>query len=100
MHILKLSLFWLSAVFTSGTCEFDTVLIRNDTVLILCIAHGHAKTGILEITLRPPDRVVALYHISGEEPELTGAMALACDFIRADVDRIEEQGQPAQQPRK
>ena len=36
-------------------------------------------------------RAVALYHMSGEEPELDGAAALACDFIRADVDRIEEQ---------
>lgn len=36
-------------------------------------------------------RAVALYHMSGEEPELDGAVALACDFIRADVDRIEEQ---------
>ena len=36
-------------------------------------------------------RAVAAYHLSGEEPELDGLGGLAFDFIRQDVDRIEEQ---------
>ena len=36
-------------------------------------------------------RALAAYHISGETPELGGAEGMAFDFIRPDIDRIEEQ---------
>ena len=36
-------------------------------------------------------RALAGYHITGDAPELNGVEGLAFDFIRQDVDRIEEQ---------